>query len=252
MVNDWPMKRYRHIYSLTLADIDPDNRMTAGAVLCYFQDTIARFLTEGRVGPFDLKDEGLAWMISEFHAQLDALPSWPGIVQMEVFLSELSTVKIYVDYLARDERGRIVARGTSVWVLVDAGSRRMVPCQSHARVVALYDEQNHTPHTRFPFPGGFAAEEAGALCLEHTISSSETDFNGHMSNRDYVRLALSAIEPSLIEGRTIREFHVRYQQECHTGDTLSCTCRESGNGQIDLYLTKPDGGPVCLITACWE
>lgn len=246
------MKRYRHIYSLTLADIDPDNRMTAGAVLCYFQDTIARFLTEGHVGPFDLKEEGLAWMISEFHAHLDALPSWPGIVQMEVFLSELSTVKIYVDYLARDAWGRIIARGSSVWVLVDAGSHRMVPCRSHPRVVALYDEQNHVSHTRFPFPTAMSDDTAAGLFLEHVISSSETDFNGHMSNRDYVRLALSAIEPALIENRSILAFHVRFQQECHTGDTLSCHCQDNGEGHIDLFLTKPEGTAVCLVSTLWE
>ena len=42
------MKRYTHVYSLTLADIDGEKRMTPGAVLCYFQDTIARFLAENR------------------------------------------------------------------------------------------------------------------------------------------------------------------------------------------------------------
>lgn len=241
------MKRYRHVYSLTLADIDPDNRMTAGAVLCYFQDTIARFLTEGRVGPFNLKEEGLAWMISEFHARLEALPSWPGIVQMEVFLSELSTIKIYVDYLTRDVRGQIVARGTSVWVLVDAATRRMLPCRSHPRVVALYDEQNFIRHSRLPFTDVLNAESTGMNYLEHIISSSETDFNGHMSNRDYVRLALSAIEPSLIKGQTLSAFHVRFQQECHTGETLCCRCLDKGDGHIDLYLTKPDGTAVCLI-----
>jgi len=246
------MKRYRHVYSLTLADINPENRMTPGAVLCYYQDTIARFLAEGRVGPFDIKEEGLVWMINEFHCRFDGFPSWPGIVQLEVFLSELSTIRIYVDYLARDVCGQIVARGTSVWVLADGQSRRMVPCRSHPRVVALYDEQNFVPHARFPFPSAFDAEAVRGQCLEHTVSSSETDFNGHMSNRDHVRLALSTIAPSLIEGRTIREFHVRFQQECHTGETLSCSCRDNGGGHIDLSLNKPDTTTVCLIATLWE
>ena len=71
------MKRYMHIYSLTLADIDSAKRMTPGAVLCYFQDTIARFLAENRVGAFDLMEDGITWMIAEFHSSFSHLPVWP-------------------------------------------------------------------------------------------------------------------------------------------------------------------------------
>ena len=57
------MKRYFYEYSLTVADIDVSNRMSAGAVLSYFQDTIARFLSEARVSAIDLLPEGRTWMI---------------------------------------------------------------------------------------------------------------------------------------------------------------------------------------------
>ena len=73
-------KRYNHIYSLTMADIDQQNKMSPTAVLNYFQDAIGRFLAKARVSALDLLEEGATWMITEFHATLaDELPSWPGL-----------------------------------------------------------------------------------------------------------------------------------------------------------------------------
>ncbi|MBR1538928.1 MAG: hypothetical protein IJ636_05415 [Bacteroidales bacterium] len=242
------MKKYRHIYSLTLADIDPGKQMTPGAVLCYFQDTIARFLSEFRVGAFDLMEEGITWMICEFHSHFERLPYWPGTARVEVFVSELSSVKVFVDFLMRDDCGTVFARGSSTWLMVDVQSRKMLPCHSVPRFTALYDEQNRVPHERYDFRS-FNAEEAISSSY-HTIAASETDFNGHMSNRDYVKLALGIIRPLAGPYRRIRELHAKFLQECHTGETLHCLCQQQ-DGRICAVLLRPDKRPVCQITTEW-
>lgn len=242
------MKRYMHIYPLTLADIDPDKQMTAGAVLCYFQDTIARFLSEFRVGAFDLMEEGITWMICEFHSHFDRLPFWPGTARVEVFVSELSTVKVYVDFLMRDDRRNIFARGSSTWLMVDVQSRKMLPCHCVPRFVTLYDEQNRVPHGRYDFRP--IRQEEAVSFSDHTITEAETDFNGHMSNRDYVRLAMGIIRPLAGPDRCIRELHAKFLQECHTGETLRCLCQRQ-DSRICAVLLRPDKRPVCQITTEW-
>lgn len=251
------MKRYTHVYSLTLADIDGEKRMTPGAVLCYFQDTIARFLAENRVGAFDLMEEaGITWMIAEFHSELDRLPAWPGIAQVEVFLSELSNVKVYVDYLMRDDRGNLFARGSSTWLMVDVASRRILPHQSIPRFAALmYDAQNHVAHRRYAFPSpDLEAESCGAMDAPeniHIVSASETDFNGHMSNRDYVRLAMAFLQPLAPGGASIRALHVKFLQECHKGEKLQCCCGRDGD-QISAVLLRAGKIPVCQLVTIWQ
>ena len=244
------MKRYLHIYSLTVADIDASRRMTVGAVLCYSQDTIGRFLSEANVSAFDLLEEGRTWMILEFHGSLSGeMPAWPGIVQVEVFLSEITSLKAYVDYIFRDVRGNIVTRGTSVWVMINLKTRRPVPCGEVQRFTQQYDPRNHVPHLRYHFPDD--GQSAGAVAMGHRVTRLETDFNGHMSNRDFVRLALSTIDPAAIEGRTIREIHVRFHQECLAGETLDCVCAAGKDGRITIRIAKPDGTAACLVYTVW-
>lgn len=244
------MKRYQHTYSITVADIDPQNRMTAGAVLCYFQDTIGRFLARARVSALDLVKEGKTWMITEFHSFLaDKLPAWPGSICVEVFLSELSSLRAYVDYSVKEEGGAVVAQGSSCWLMVELASRQMIPCTDIARFASQYDPQNYVPHRRFAFPP-FTCND-GMLMTEHTVSALETDFNGHMNNRDSVRLAMSLTRPEWIVNRTIRELHVKFLRECRSGEKLSCLCRNHSHGLIDALLAKPDGTSVCQIATIW-
>ncbi len=72
-----------------------------------------------------------------------------------------------------------------------------------------------------------------------------------MSNRDFVRLALSVIDPTATEGRTIREIHARFQQECLAGETLDCVCAAGGDGRITIRIAKSDGTAACLVSTVW-
>lgn len=246
------MKRFRHIYPLTLADIDADNRLSAGAVLCYFQDAIARFLSLAHVSAQDLMEEGLTWMISEFHSSFtEEMPTWPGIVQAEVYLSEISRLKAFVDFLFRDCRGRIIAQGTSTWVMVDVNKRKPFPCSEVKRFVEQYDESNRKVHERFLFLS-FDAKAEGHHTIRHVVNRMETDFNGHMSNRDFVRLALSSINPAMIQGRTISEMHVKYIKECLEGEVIDCSSKVEHDDTIVLFLSNSRNEQVCQCLTEWR
>lgn len=245
------MKRYYHIYSLTMADIDPNNRMTPMAVLSYFQDAIGRFLAQARVSALDLVEEGATWMITEFHGAFsENLPSWPGIVSVEVFLSEISSVRAHVDYIVRDNKGAIVSRGTSIWVMFDLASRRIIPCSQHRRFVDQYDEANHTSHTRYIFPSPNTT--LARLVDTHTVTALDTDFNGHVSNRDYFRIAMAMADQQESE-KILSAVHVKFLQETRVGETLSCFRHENQPDILNVWLAKADSGEVaCQMVAEWR
>jgi len=245
------MKRFLHIYPLTIADIDAENRLSAGAVLCYFQDAIARFLSMAHVSPLDLLEEGRTWMILEFHSSFaEDMPTWPGIVQTEVYLSEINQLKAYVDFLFRDSRGRIIARGTSKWVMMDLNERKPVPCSDVKRFVEQYDERNYKKHERFSFLS-FDSTTEDFHTTQYVVNRLDTDFNGHMSNRGFVRLALASINPALTQGRTIRELHVRFIKECLEGETINCSSKVGEDGTVALFLSNAQEELVCQCLTVW-
>jgi acyl-ACP thioesterase len=189
-------------------------------------------------------------MILEFHSFMCVeMPAWPGVVQVEVFLSEITSMKAYVDYIFRDSRGNVIVRGTSIWVMVDIQSHRPVSCREVHRFMEQYDPQNHTPHSRYQFPQEVEADNV--VTARHLVTRLETDFNGHMNNREFVRLAFSIIDSSAMEEHTIREMHVRFQQECHAGETLDCRCAANEDGRITIRIDKPDRTVACIVSTTW-
>ena len=115
--------------------------------------------------------------------------------------------------------------------------------------MAQYDTRNYVPHTRYHFSND--RESDSAVVMGHRVTRLETDFNGHMSNRDLVRLALSVIDPTATAGRTIRGIHARFQQECLVGETLDCVCVADKDSRITIRIAKPDSTVACMVSTVW-
>ena len=161
-----------------------------------------------------------------------------------------TAMKAYVDYVFRDVQGNVFAQGTSLWVMIDIHTRKPVPCSEVERFMAQYDPQNRVSHPRYHF---FNEGKFGDTAkTEHRVTRLETDFNGHMNNRDYLRLALSVIDPAASAGRTIREIHLKFLQECVAGEMLDCLCDVGEGGEITIRIAKPDGTPACLVSTVWR
>ncbi|MBQ4395459.1 MAG: hypothetical protein II825_09235 [Paludibacteraceae bacterium] len=62
------MNQYAHRYSLTAADMDTRYRMTPNAVLLYYQDCWARYMSCLHLAAFDVIKHNLLWIITEFNA----------------------------------------------------------------------------------------------------------------------------------------------------------------------------------------
>lgn len=58
------MKQYTHRYSLTAADMDTRYRMTPNAVLLYYQDCWARYMSCLHLAAFDVIKENRIWVMS--------------------------------------------------------------------------------------------------------------------------------------------------------------------------------------------
>ncbi len=244
------MKTCTKTYTITFADIDQYYNITINAVMSYFQDNIARFLASGHIGPHDATQKGMNWLINEFHGYLSGeLPSWSEPVDVEVWVSELTGIRVFADFRMTDVRGSQFAHGTSTWLLVDTQTRRPVRCHDIPELVALYDENDATRHGRFVFPGGGTYMRS----LAHTITATDLDFNGHANNQNYVHLAVAMIPEEFAGTHRLKEAHVKFQQETFLGEEIECALYDMGGGAYASRIAKTsDGSPACEILSVWD
>lgn len=93
------MKQYTHRYSLTAADMDTRYRMTPNAVLLYYQDCWARYMSCLHLAAFDVIKENRIWVITEFNAWFeDQTAFWSDDIEVTVWNSEISALRLYAEF----------------------------------------------------------------------------------------------------------------------------------------------------------
>jgi len=244
------MKEFAHQYDVTFSDIDQNFDLPINAVLGIFTDAIARLMASAGIGPADLHRMGYLWVITEFSSRLSGrMPKWSETFTVATKVVKLSAVRVYVDYSMVNSSGDIFAAGSSVWVVMDKEARRPVRCSVLEPLESLLDGE----HAGTPDVGRFAGEGEEICCCRHLITNMDTDFNGHMNNQSYAKLALSMAPVQFTASHVISDFHIRFGHESFLGDSLVSLLRKIGEGLFSVIINREsDGSEVCRIESTWN
>ena len=246
------MDRYKHRYTVTAADMAADYTLTPNAILMYAQDCFARMMTLCRVAAFDVEKDHRMWVITEYTADMgSAVAFWSEEVDVELWVSELSSLRIFADFrIVRADNGTTVATGSFQMNILNTESHRLEPTDFLQGRFAVVPELMTPSHKKLRFPKG----ETAMAEMEHTVTRLDVDFNGHMGNRSYVDLALLTLPEQQLRTKRLAQMTVHWLRESHLGDRLCCrTCPVAGDEEQCLHtITGPDGAPVCELLTRWQ
>ena len=245
------MDRYKHRYTVTAADMAANYTLTPNAILMYAQDCFARMMTLCRVAAFDVEKDHRMWVISEYTADMgSAVAFWSEEVDVELWVSELSSLRIFADFrIARADNGTTVATGSFQMNILNTESHRLEPTDFLQGRFAVVPELMTPSHKKQRFPKG----ETAMAEMEHTVTRLDVDFNGHMGNRSYVDLALLTLPELQLRTKRLAQMTVHWLRESHLGDRLLCqTCRIDGEPDCLLHTIAHDAGAVvCEMLSRW-
>jgi len=231
------LNQYTHHYSITAADMDNNYRMTPNAVLLYYQDCWARYMSNLHLAAFDIIKQNKIWVITQFNAWFDqATAFWSDEVEVTVWNSEVGTMRLFADFRITKKDGSLVAHGYGSWTLLDTEAHRIAPFASLTRPVPERKETTE-PRKKIVFPAsGEVMNE-----LDHIVNSINLDFNGHVNNRTYLSIAVQTVSGQFLLNNRIAFFAIKWQHETFLGDRLHCTLMRV-NEQAYLHtLNKSDG-----------
>ena len=109
------MDRYSHQYTVTCQDMNKDYRLSPAAVLLYFQESFARYMSCLHLAAFDLVKERQMWIITEMCAEMtEADTFWGDNIEVTIWVSEITPLRVYADYrVTNADSGALIAKGTS-------------------------------------------------------------------------------------------------------------------------------------------
>lgn len=226
--------------------MDTRYRMTANAVLLYYQDCWARYMSCLNMAAFDMVHKNRMWVISEFSASWEPQDAfWSQEVEVKVWNSEVTGLRLYADFLISKPDGTPLSHGYGCWTLLDIESHR--PAAISELGVENLRLKEGERHAKNRIPAGQTVLSE----IEHRVNPINLDFNGHVNNRTYLNIAMqSAFSYQLsAESRSLRlqSLTIRWLHESFLGDTLICRLWQTEQEDAYLHVISKDDAAVAQI-----
>lgn len=226
---------YRREYRISVSDVDPRQELRLSALFRLFQEAATEHAALLGAGTHATLDRGLLWVVTTQQAQVERMPryeedviltSWPG-KPTHAFFPRYYRVKTMA--------GEPLVSGSALWVLMDAGSRKMILPRDGLPNLGGITTGEEPDLPALPKMGEFT--DGGIFTVPH----SYLDLNGHMNNIRYFDLAEDFL-PSLPEDPPLKRVTVKYGSEARFGEEL--TLRWGGEEQARFLLGEVEGKKV--------
>ena len=230
-------------------DVDLFNQCRPSAVLGLLQEAATQAaLSLGVSGPQIMEKYNCLWMVTRNWVELDAPLRWNDRITVRTWHRGASGVSSYRDFdLCRD--GRPIGQGASVWVMVDADSRKLF----RMKQLTEFDGTDGGELKKSVKLHRVAMPERFDRRVRRDMRYSDTDINGHINNIHYADFACDSLRlETLCQGKFVRSLQIGYVNECQAGETIFVDTAargdelfargegEDGTERFDFHMTLED------------
>lgn len=210
-------------YRLRWNDFDRFSRIKPDTVLDIFQDLATLQAEEMGIGRNDMLAQQVFWVIVRVKYEVIAQPG-RDIVQVRTWPHTPTRFSFLRDFEMKDLDGKLLIKGTSEWVLVNAETRKFEQVSKH------YHGSNDFVEDRMfeskPKKIAPLKDLSTPLC-RCAPRYSDIDVNDHVNNARYPQLIMDALQ--LDADHPIHTFQIDYRYEVTTNDNLSFYAQEVDN-----------------------
>jgi acyl-ACP thioesterase len=243
------MNKYSKTYNVIIDNMDLNHyRLRPIAAIMYLQDAFARYCATRRMAAYDLFATNQYWVVTEFNMEfLDELPFWSEDITAEVWISEISKLKIYMDFRVY-YNDKVFTQGNSLWFIIDKESKRPAKTDIVAEKFEINPELALGEHTKFTLPE--KTEKYNEIV--HKNNLSDLDFNNHVNNKSYINLAEMSAPDEYKKTHKLKRLNIKFNRETFIGDVLTCSTYKTNMPNVYTHIIEKDGASVCDISTEWE
>ena len=232
---------YKYDFRVGFSQSDLEHRMTIPAIIDTFQDCSCFQSEDLGVGFSYLEPKDLVWVINYWEVEFFKRPRYGDRVTAGTFPYEFKGFLGLRNFFLLDENGEYVAKANSLWVLMDWINMR--PARPDEKIINAYElepklDMNYEPR-KIKVP-----KEALDISAKEmlTIQEHHLDFNGHVNNGQYIKIAMSYIPPEV----DYTKLRVEYRNQAHLGDEVYPMVYTNENSYI-IVLNDKEGTAYSVV-----
>ena len=243
------MEKYKKTYNVILDNMDLFYyRLRPISAIMYIQDAFARYCATKKVAAYDLFKTNQYWIVTEFNIDfIDDLPFWSEEIEVNIWISEITKLKIYTDYEIK-YKNKTFAKGDALWFIIDKISKRPAKTDFIAQKFDIINEFTLGEHKKFIL----SDKKEKVSEIKHTNNLSDLDFNNHVNNKSYINLAELTANDEFRSSHVLKSLNIKFNKETFLGDTVICSTYKTDFPLKYVHVVEKEGVSVCDISTSWE
>lgn len=212
------MIRFVQNFVIPCYDTDAAWRLKPSAFMNLAQEAAGQHAVYLGFGYDDLIVSNTAWILSRLNIKFLDTPLWRDEITLTTWHKGLSRLFYIRDFVLTDKDGKERVKATTSWLVMNLENRRLVRDPKLVDMDGICtDDAIETPADKVQMPKDIEAE----YVMDHRVSYSDVDTNGHTNNAMYMQWAMDTVEYEIASTRPVKEVTINFNHETKAGDIVS-------------------------------
>lgn len=221
-------------YRLRTNDFDTYDHITMTSILNSFQDIAGVHAEELGIGFETMVKKNYYWVVTKVKATVLETPKPGDVITVKTWPLPKAKIEFRREYEITNKDGKVIAYGSSIWVLITCDTRRLSRGQDVNYEGECYNKIYYSELPKLKF------ELTNPSIYTHEVKFVDLDHNGHMNNSRYADIILNIIG---LNNKHIKEIQFDYLIEAKYHDIL--TIKYEKNDNIYNFIAY-NNDRVCL------
>jgi len=216
-------RKYKMEFEVHYHEVNPYERATPLTILHYLEDAAISHSESVGQGIERLKAQKQAWILNEWHLQMDRYPVLGEKVMIETWSAGFERFYGTRDFLITDKHQKIIGRATSLWIFYNTERKR--PSRIPPDFLEAYGV-DLTRAIKEPL-GQYQIEEGdqeGEIEQIFTVRRSDIDTNGHVNNANYLQWMLEVVPEDIYLNYHLAALKITYKKAATYGSSIRSKC----------------------------
>jgi acyl-ACP thioesterase len=236
---------HQETFSVRFFESEPTGRATPAALCRFAQEAAEAHCRTLGLSLLEMRAQNRMWVLTRFRLQMDRYPQVGERVTVQTWASSRTNgIRAVREFCFLDSEGRPAGRGSSIWLLLHAVSKRPVRLPK-----ALFDICN--PERSNPDEFEVPRLQAPLHATESKIFEvgwKELDSNNHTNNVHYIEWALEALPLPMRRDRMLAQLDIEFLAEAFYGDQIISGVEIRDDTSFH-QLKNSSGTLLCLLVA---
>lgn len=244
------MMKYIVKHRLTCYETDAAWRLKPASFMNMAQEAAGCHAVELGFGYDDLIATNTAWILSRVRVDFLDTPLWREDMTLTTWHKGLNRLFFLRDFIMTDSEGRERVKATTSWLVMNLETRRLVRDPNLMEDGTICTENAiETPADKVQMP----KDKEPVFVMNHLVSYSDVDTNGHTNNAMYMHWAMDAVDYEISSQRSVKSFTINFNHETKPGDlvAISKVVVEQEDGRHVFVEGKVDDTSAFCVEICF-